>query len=161
MANYKSQGRLSLKGNFKATRIAIVYTNWNQDVVGLMLNETVKALANAGLVRKNIVEVMVPGSFEIPNMTRFLMQQKKYDAIITLGAIIKGETMHDVVLAHAVTDALCALSHEPKAVPIILGVLTTNNHKQAMARANGKSGNKGKDCAEAALQMISLQTTKT
>jgi 6,7-dimethyl-8-ribityllumazine synthase len=160
MANYKSQGSLSLKGNFKATRIAIIYTNWNQDVVGLMLNESVKALSTAGLLRKNIIEVMVPGSFEIPNMTRFLLQQKKYDAIITLGAIIKGETMHDVVLANAVTDALCALSCEPKTIPIILGVLTTNNHKQAMARANGKSGNKGKDCAEAALQMISLQTKK-
>jgi 6,7-dimethyl-8-ribityllumazine synthase len=160
MANYQSQGKLSLKGNFKTTRIAIIYTNWNQDVVGLMLSESIKSLTEAGVARKNIVELMVPGSFEIPNMTRFLMQQKKYDAIITLGAIIKGETMHDVVLAHSVTDALCALSYEPKAVPIILGVLTTNNHKQAMARANGKSGNKGKDCAEAALQMISLQTKK-
>lgn len=161
MANYQSQGSLILKGNFKAKRIAVIYTNWNQDVVGMMREECAKTLLANGVLRKNIYEVVVPGSFEIPNMTRFLMNQKKYDAIITLGAIIKGETMHDVVLAHAVTDALCALSAEAKAVPIILGVLTTNNHKQALARANGKSGNKGKDCAEAALQMLQLQVKKS
>ncbi len=160
MANYQSQGSITLKGNFKTKRIAIVYTNWNQDVVGMMFSECHKALLAHGVLRKHISEFIVPGSFEIPNMTRFLMNQKKYDAIITLGAIIKGETMHDVVLAHAVTDVLCEISAEVKSIPIILGVLTTNNHKQAFARANGKSGNKGKDCAEAALQMISLQVKK-
>jgi 6,7-dimethyl-8-ribityllumazine synthase len=84
------------------------------------------------------------------------MIASKFDAVICFGTIVKGETMHDVVLAHSVTDALMTLNMKQN-IPIILGVLTVNSQKQALDRANGKYGNKGKECAEAALRMVEVR----
>jgi 6,7-dimethyl-8-ribityllumazine synthase len=101
----------------------------------------------------------VPGSFEIPFAAKHLCCELNVDAVIALGCIIKGETMHDVVLANSVTDALMQLNITQNK-PVILGVLTVNNQQQAEERVNGTYGDKGKECAEAALRMCEIARLK-
>ncbi|MFM2225731.1 MAG: hypothetical protein RJA07_1933 [Bacteroidota bacterium] len=153
MANHLAQKFSPLLGNYSKYKIGIVCAEWNAEVNNLMLANAEKTLKILGI--KKVDRIKVPGSFEIPFATKQMLQNK-YDAVICFGTIVKGETMHDVVLAHSVTDALMTLNIQQN-IPIILGVLTVNTQKQALDRANGKYGNKGKECAEAALRMIEVK----
>ena len=157
MANYQQQNFSSLAENYSGLTIGIVYTEWNKTIVDELLQRCVATLKQHKV--KHIELIKVPGSFEIPFAAKHLCCEINVDAVITLGCIIKGETMHDVVLAHSVTDALMRLNISQNK-PIILGVLTTNNFQQAIERANGIHGDKGKDCAEAALRMCEIKMKK-
>ena len=157
MANHLQQKFSSLKENYSGLTIGIVCAEWNAEILNEMLQRCTDNLLAHKV--KHIEVIKVPGSFEIPYAAKHLCCELNVDAVIALGCIIKGETMHDVVLAHSVTDALMQLNISQKK-PVILGVLTVNNQQQAIERVNGVYGDKGKECAEAALRMCEIARIK-
>ncbi|MDO8664811.1 MAG: 6,7-dimethyl-8-ribityllumazine synthase [Candidatus Liptonbacteria bacterium] len=132
-------------------RIGIVVSRYHENITGSLLDGALETLYSCGVKKNNIYVLPVPGSFEIPFGCLSLLRKKKYDALVTLGCIIKGETDHNSHIASAVFDGIMNLSLNYN-VPISLGVVTTNNLAQAKARSTGKE-NKGKDAALAAVSM--------
>lgn len=136
-------------------RVAIVRARFNARVTNGLLRGCLEALTSARVPRKHIRVFAVPGSFEIPFVAARAARSGHYDVIITLGAIIKGETKHDEYIANAVSHALMSISIET-GVPVIFGVITPNNLEQALARARGKETNKGWEAAMAAIEMAQV-----
>lgn len=134
-------------------RVAIVVSRFNQLVTGRMLEAALETLREAGFAPDAIDVAWVPGSFELPLAADRLAATRRYVAVICLGAIIKGETSHDRHIATAVATGIeqAARRH---GLPIAFGVLTCDTLEQAVARAGGPHGNKGRESAEAALEMI-------
>lgn len=143
----------SLSG--KGARIAIVVSRFNEMITESLLSGALSKLKALGVSLDDIVLARVPGAFEITGTCRQLIAAKKYDAILTLGAVIRGETPHFDVVVNAVTSGVAELAAKSD-IPVIFGVLTTDNVEQAMNRAGLKSGNKGADVAETAIEMINL-----
>ncbi|MDO8566199.1 MAG: 6,7-dimethyl-8-ribityllumazine synthase [Candidatus Moranbacteria bacterium] len=142
--------------NASALQIGIVVSNYYADTItGKLLLGAEAVLKEWKVLPKNITVVRVPGCFEIPYGCITLLKQKKYDALITLGCIVKGETEHDRYIASAVSQGIMdlTLAH---GVPIAFGVLTVNNLAQAKARSTGKN-NKGVEAAIAALEATFLK----
>lgn len=135
-------------------RIGIVVSEFHKDITGRLLDGALETLGACNVNKKNIRILRVPGSFEIPFGCFSLLKEKKYDAFIALGCIIKGETSHDVYIASAVSQGIMNLSLKYQK-PISFGVVTTNNLAQAEARSTGKT-NRGKDAALAAVSMALL-----
>lgn len=139
----------------KGLRIAIVAARFNHFVVDKLLAAAVETLNAAGISSQDLDIVRVPGAFEIPLAAKKLAASKSYDAVITLGAVIRGGTPHfDYVCsecARGVTEAALETG-----VPVLFGVLTCDDMEQAMDRAGGKHGNKGADAALAAMEMADL-----
>lgn len=139
----------------KGLRIAIVAARFNHFVVDKLLASAVETLNAAGISSQDLDIVRVPGAFEIPLAAKKLAAGKNYDAVITLGAVIRGGTPHfDYVCsecARGVTEAALETG-----VPVLFGVLTCDDMEQAMDRAGGKHGNKGADAALAAMEMADL-----
>lgn len=136
----------------KKFKIAIVVAEFNKDITGGMLNGAVKVLKENSVAEKNITTVWVPGAFEIPLRAQQLVQTKKYDALIVLGCVIKGDTDHYYYVAgesiRGVMDVMLKTG-----VPIGMGIITTNNLKQAKDRS-GVKNNKGGEAAQAILEML-------
>ena len=145
------------KGNLagKGLRLAIVVSRFNSFITERLLSGALDALTRAGADEKKIEVVRVPGSFEIPVAAKTLAQSGRYDAIITLGCIIRGETQHFDYISAEVTRGIQLAAIET-GVPISFGVLTTDNLEQAVDRAGAKSGNKGAEVALAAVEMANL-----
>ncbi|MCY0879527.1 MAG: 6,7-dimethyl-8-ribityllumazine synthase [Firmicutes bacterium] len=137
----------------RVPRIAVVVSQFNAAISEALLEGALATLERFGLGRDQVDVVWVPGAFEIPGVARKL--QDRYDALITLGAVIRGETPHFDYVAGAVATGVARLAQEGK-IPVIFGVLTCNTVEEAEARAGGKQGNKGSEAALAALEMISL-----
>jgi 6,7-dimethyl-8-ribityllumazine synthase len=137
----------------KGARVAIVRARWNEDVtLALERGATLRA-AEAGAA-VDIFEVA--GSFELPAAVALLAESGRYDAIVPIGCLVRGETPHFDVLAHAVARGLMDLSTAyPIAIPF--GVLTCDTIEQALARAGGSEGNKGEEFMDAALEMVALR----
>lgn len=135
--------------------IGLVVAEWNDEVTGSLREGAIDVLLHYGISRENIKEVSVPGSFELPMGARSLLKHKKYDAIICIGCVIKGETSHNEYINQAVATGLTQLGLT-SGVPCIFGILTPNNMEQALERAGGSHGNKGVEAAVTALSMISL-----
>ncbi len=136
-------------------KIGIVVSEFHKDITWRLLDGALETLGMCNVKKKNIHILRVPGSFEIPFGCLSLLRGKKYDALVALGCIIKGETSHDVYIASAVSQGIMNLSLEYH-VPISFGVVTTNNLAQAEARSRGKT-NRGKDAALAAVSMALLK----
>jgi 6,7-dimethyl-8-ribityllumazine synthase len=136
----------------KKGKYAIVSTSWNSEIVEEMLERAIKFLIDNGVKPKNISQVKVPGVFELPVMANKLAS-KKIDAVITLGCVIKGDTPHFDFISSSCAHGLMQVSLN-KELPVIFGVLTTNNIKQAKDRAHWKKGNKGAEAAETAMEMV-------
>ncbi len=136
-------------------KVGIVCAAYNGGITRRLLQGAYAALARCKVKKANIRAIEVPGSFEIPFGCRMLLEEKWYDAIITLGCIVKGETDHDVYIATAVSHGIMKLSLH-YGVPIGFGVLTVRNLAQAKARATGDA-NKGREAALAAVQVALLQ----
>ncbi len=136
-------------------RFAIVVAEWNRSVTSKLLDGALETLAAADVASEAIDVAWVPGAWEIPVVAQRLAQSGQYAAILTLGAVIRGETTHDEHINRGVSLALVeiALSHD---LPVLFGVLTCNSLEQAIHRAGGNVGHKGRDCATAALQMVGL-----
>lgn len=136
-------------------RYAIICSRFNDFIVSKLEAAAIDTLRRHGVAAQNIDVLYVPGAHELPLAAQRCAQTEKYDAIIALGTVIKGGTAHfDVV----VNEQAKGLSHVALAynLPVITGVLTTNNIEQAVERAGTKAGNKGHDAAMAALEMVSL-----
>ena len=145
------EGRISGEG----LKIAIVVSRFNDFISNRLLEGALDALRRHGAVEQNITVIKVPGSFEIPYVARKLAMRKEHDAIICLGAVIRGATPHYEYIAAEVAKGVATTALE-SGVPVIFGVLTTDNIEQAIERAGTKVGNKGYDAAIAAMEMANL-----
>lgn len=134
-------------------RIGIVVSRFNSIVTERLLAGAVERLVRGGVKREEIDVFWVPGSFELPQVVRQLIQSGKYNGIIPLGCLIRGETLHFEVLARAVTEQLAQLSLA--GTPLVFGVLTADTVEQALARAGAKA-HKGVQAAESLLELIGL-----
>jgi 6,7-dimethyl-8-ribityllumazine synthase len=145
------QGKLDARGS----RFAVVISRFNSLISDRLLSGALDALERHGASQDDISIVWVPGSFEIPPIARKLALSQKYDAVICLGALLRGETPHFEYLSSTVTKELGAIGLEA-GIPVINGVLTCNTMEQAVDRAGLKTGNKGFDASVAAIEMIEL-----
>jgi len=148
-------------------RFAIVVARFNQSITARMLDGAVQTLTAHGIPDDRIDVAWVPGAFEIPTVASRLASAGRHAAILCLGAVIRGQTTHDQHINRAVSIALAQLGVQYK-LPVIFGVLTCDTLEQAIARSGGlvattgkddvqaHSGNKGVDCAQAALEMVNL-----
>ena len=136
-------------------RFAILAARFNDFIVDQLTRGAVDALKRHGASEKQIDVVRVPGAFDMPVVARKLAQSRKYDAIVALGAVIKGATAHFDYVAGQCASGLARVSQET-GVPIAFGVLTTDTIEQAIERAGTKMGNAGRSAAMAALEMASL-----
>lgn len=140
-------------------RFGVVVADWNRDITHALYEGCYDTLVKHGAAPENIEVVQVPGSFELPAGARILAGRAKFDAIVCLGCVIKGETKHDEYINNAVATGLMNLSISTGR-PFIFGVLTPNDHQQALDRAGGKHGNKGVEAAVTALRMAALAREK-
>jgi 6,7-dimethyl-8-ribityllumazine synthase len=136
-------------------RFALVVSRFNDFVVDPLVRGAVDALKRHGATEKQIEIVRVPGAFDIPVVARKLAQSRRYEALVALGAVIRGQTPHFDYVAGECASGLARIALE-SGVPIGFGVLTTDTVEQAVDRAGGKAGNKGADAALAALEMANL-----
>lgn len=147
-----------LEGNIEArdAHIAIVVARFNSFVVESLLDGALDALRRMGQVQeKNITIVRVPGAYELPLTAKKLAKTGDYDAIIALGAVIRGGTPHFDYVAGECSSGLSRVMYESD-LPVIFGVLTTDTIEQAIERSGTKAGNKGSEVALAALEMINV-----
>ena len=136
-------------------RYAIVVSTYNSNITNKLLAGAVETLTTAGIPSVNIVLVRVPGAWELPLAATWLAKNVSISAVITLGAVIRGETTHDQHINRAVSNALMELM-TTTGKPIAFGLLTCNTLEQAIHRAGGNVGNKGCEAAEAAIEMVRL-----
>ena len=139
-------------------RIAIVVARFNGFITQQLLAGARETLVRHGVREDDILIAWVPGSFELPVAAKTLAQTQRYDSIICLGAVVRGETAHYDMVAGQASDGIGQASLET-GVPVMFGVLTTENMEQAINRAGGKSGNIGSNAAQGAIEMARLMHT--
>ena len=146
-----------IEGNFDASglRFCIVASRFNHFITDRLVEGAVDAIVRHGGDPKNVDVVLVPGSVEIPLAAKKAAESKKYDAIIALGAVIRGDTPHFEYVAAEASKGIMQVNLETE-VPVILGVLTTDDVQQAIERAGTKAGNKGFQAAMSAIEMANL-----
>ena len=147
----------TIEGNLTAKdlQIGIVLSRFNDFITAKLFEGAVDCLLRHGVDEKNITTVKVPGSFEIPLAAAKLAEQKKYDAIICLGTVIRGATPHFDFISSEVSKGIASVSLK-YGVPVAFGVLTTDTIEQAIERAGTKAGNKGWDAALTAMEMANV-----
>lgn len=142
-----------LKGD--GLKMAVVVSRFNHFITDKLLDGCLDALTRHGVVMKNVTIVKVPGSFEIPLAAKKLASGRKYDAVICLGSVMRGDTPHNEYIAAEVTKGIAQVSLEA-GLPITYGIITPDSLEQAIERAGTKSGNKGWDAAVSAIEMANL-----
>ncbi len=136
-------------------KVGIVVSRFNDFITGRLVDGAVDCLVRHGVKDPDIEVVKVPGAFEIPMAAKRMIAKKKYHAVLCLGAVIRGATPHFEYVAGEAAKGIGALALEAS-IPVLFGVLTTDNLEQAIERAGAKSGNKGWETALAAIEMINL-----
>ena len=136
-------------------KVAIVASRFNEIIVKKLLDGAVDGLVRHGVKDDNITAVWVPGAFEIPVAAKKMALSGKYDAVICVGAVIRGQTSHYDYVCAEVSKGIAQVSLEA-GIPVMFGILTTDNIEQAVERAGTKAGNKGYDCALGAIEMVNL-----
>ncbi|MBE6071020.1 MAG: 6,7-dimethyl-8-ribityllumazine synthase [Clostridium butyricum] len=147
----KFEGKLVAEG----LKFGIVVGRFNEFIGGKLLEGAIDALKRHGVNEEDIDIAYVPGAFEIPLIAKKMAKNEKYDAIICLGAVIKGSTSHYDYVCSEVSKGIASVSLDTEK-PVLFGVLTTNNIEQAIERAGTKAGNKGYECAVSAIEMANL-----
>ena len=145
------EGKLVSKG----IKVGIVAARFNEFITAKLLGGAMDALLRHDVEEKNIHVAWVPGAFEIPLIASRLAASKNYDAVICLGAVIRGSTSHYDYVCNEVSKGIAHVSLNSE-IPVMFGVLTTENIEQAIERAGTKAGNKGFDCAIGAIEMVNL-----
>ena len=145
------EGLLTTQGE----RFCIILARFNDFIGAKLLDGAIDELQRHGVDNEDIDVIRVPGAFEIPVVAKKCAKSGKYSAIITLGAVIKGSTSHYDYVCAEVSKGVASVSLETE-VPVIFGVLTTDNIEQAIERAGTKAGNKGADAAKSAIEMANL-----
>ena len=141
--------------NIPTARIAIVISRYNESITSNLLTGAVDTLRNSGVHDDAIDVAWVPGAWELPVVAQRFARSEKYAAVLCLGAVIRGETTHDQYINQQVSLSLGTIALENDK-PVLFGLLTCNTLEQAIHRSGGNVGNKGAECAEAAVQMVSL-----
>ncbi|MBR5934424.1 MAG: 6,7-dimethyl-8-ribityllumazine synthase [Treponema sp.] len=147
-----------IEGNIaaeKEIKIAIVASRFNSVIVENLINGALDGLKRHNIKDENITLVKVPGAFEIPLIAKKTALSGNYDAVICLGAVIRGSTTHYDYVCNEVSKGIASVSLEAQ-IPVLFGVLTTENIEQAVERSGSKAGNKGYDCALSAIEMINV-----
>lgn len=146
-----------IEGNLVAEgiRIGIVISRFNEFITSKLLGGAMDGLIRHGMNEDDITAVWVPGAFEIPLIASRMARSGKYDAVICLGAVIRGSTDHYNYVCNEVSKGIASVSLET-GIPVLFGVLTTDSIEQAIERAGTKAGNKGYDCALSAIEMVNL-----
>lgn len=147
----KLEGKLQAEG----LKAAIVVARFNEFITSKLLGGATDMLLRHGASEEDITVAWVPGAFEIPLAAQKLALSKKYDTVICLGAVIRGATSHYDYVCSEVSKGIAHVSLQT-GVPVVFGVLTTENIEQAVERAGTKSGNKGADAAVSAIEMVNL-----
>lgn len=145
------EGKLQAEGK----KFGIVIARFNSFIAERLLEGALDTLMRSGVKDKEIEVARVPGAFEIPLVAQKMVKSGRYDAVICLGAVIRGSTPHFDFVANEATKGIAQASME-SGVPIIFGVLTTDSIEQAIERAGSKAGNKGAECAATAIEMVNL-----
>lgn len=145
------EGQLSAEG----FRFGIIVSRFNDFISSRLVEGAMDALLRHGATEEQVSVIKVPGAFEIPLTAKKLAESGRYDAVICLGAVIRGSTPHFDYVAAEVSKGIASVSLE-SSIPVTFGVLTTDNLEQAIERAGSKSGNKGYDGAMAAIEMVNL-----
>lgn len=145
------EGNLVVKG----LKFGIIVGRFNEFIGGKLLSGAIDGLKRHGASEEDIEVTWVPGAFEIPLIAKVLASSKKYDAVLCLGAVIRGSTPHFDYVSSEVSKGIASVSLET-GVPVIFGVLTTDTIEQAIERAGTKAGNKGYDAAVTAIEMANL-----
>jgi 6,7-dimethyl-8-ribityllumazine synthase len=149
---HEFRGDLSLPPK---SRLAVVVARWNESVTGKLLAGALQTLRERGVADDSIDVVWVPGAFEIPTVAGRLVRAGRHAAVVCLGAVIRGETTHDQHINRAVSLSLAELGRD-SGIPVLFGILTCDTLEQAIHRSGGNVGNKGSECALAALEMASV-----
>jgi 6,7-dimethyl-8-ribityllumazine synthase len=137
-------------------RVAVLASRFNEPIVKKLVDGALDALVKYGVVYDDIDVVWVPGAWELPLAARWLLASERYDGVVAVGAVIRGDTAHFEIIAGEASRGL-ALASADADTPIGFGVLTCDTDEQAEARAGGEHGNKGWDAAIATLEMVDLQ----
>ncbi len=151
MASNVLEGKLMAEG----LRVAVIVSRFNDFICSRLVDGAMDALIRHGASENKIVLVKVPGAFEMPLAAKKLAESGKYDAVICLGAVIRGATPHFDYVAAEVSKGIASVALE-SGIPVTFGVLTTDTLEQAIERAGSKSGNKGYEAAMAAVEMANL-----
>lgn len=141
--------------NAKGAKFGIVVSRFNDFITTHLMDGAVDTLLRHGAREQDIDVVKVPGAFEIPMAAKKMYDGKKYDALICVGAVIRGATPHFDYVCSETSKGIGNLAREAS-IPVLFGVLTTDNLEQAIERAGGKAGNKGAEAALAAIEMVNL-----
>ena len=136
-------------------KVGIVASRFNEIIVNKLLGGAVDGLVRHGVDEQNITAAWVPGAFEIPVIAKKMAESGKYDAVICLGCVIRGQTSHYDYVCNEVSKGIAQVSLQT-GIPVMFGIVTTENIEQAIARAGSKAGNKGYDCALGAIEMVNL-----
>jgi len=137
-------------------RVCVVVARWNSFVTEKLLAGALSCLRERGLAEGDITTAWVPGAFEIPTAARWAAENGRYDAVICLGAVIRGETAHFEYVAGGAAQGILRVAQDT-GVPTVFGVLTVDTVEQALARAGGKDGHKGEEAAQTAIEMANLR----
>lgn len=145
--------------NLSKKRVAIIVSDWNEEITEALYVAAYQTLVDNGIKKSHLSRVDVPGSYELPLAALWLAKERKIDAVICLGCVIQGETRHFEFISQTVAQGIKDVSLKT-GKPVIFGVLTTDNKKQALDRAGGKFGNKGDEAAITVLKMLSLSESR-
>lgn len=145
------EGQMSGRG----LKIAIVVARFNEFITSKLLGGALDVLKRHEVEEENISVVWVPGSFEIPLVAKKMAESKNFDAVICLGAVIRGATTHYDYVCNEVSKGIASVGLQTE-IPVIFGIVTTENIQQAIERAGTKAGNKGSDAAMSAIEMANL-----
>ena len=146
------EGKLIAKEGMK---VGLVAARFNEVIVNKLVSGALDGLVRHGVDTDNIYTAWVPGAFEIPFVAKKMAESGKYDAVIALGAVIRGSTTHYDLVCNEAAKGI-AQAGLVTGVPVLFGVITTENIEQAIERAGSKAGNKGYDCALSAIEMVNL-----
>ena len=136
-------------------RIGIVCSRFNEFITGKLLEGCLDGLRRRDVAAESVDVAWVPGAFELPLIAKKMANSGRYDAVIALGSVIRGATSHYEAVVNETSKGIAAASLE-SGVPVMFGVLTTENIEQAVERAGSKAGNKGAECAQGAIEMVNL-----
>ncbi len=146
------EGKVVTEGGMK---MGIVIARFNEFITGKLLSGALDAFERHGVDGQSVDIAWVPGAFEIPLVASKMAESGEYDAVVCLGAVIRGATTHYDYVCAEVSKGIAQVSLA-SGVPVIFGVLTCDNIEQAIERAGSKAGNKGSECAESAIEMVNL-----
>ena len=137
-------------------RVCVVVSRWNEFITRQLHEGAVTTLRERGLHEADVTTAWVPGAFEVPTAAKWAAESGRFDAVVCLGAVIRGETPHFEYVAGGAAEGIRVVSLGT-GVPVIFGVLTVDNVEQALSRTGGKDGHKGSESAQAAIEMVNLR----